>query len=59
MVCGLLPANSCEEFMYPAYCYYLASIASHSCTFLSLFSKIEKQERKKKCKLSETKSSAL
>jgi len=38
MVCGLLPANSCEEFMYPAYCYYLASIASHSCTFLSLFS---------------------
>ena len=26
MVCGLLPANSCEEFMYPAYCYYLASL---------------------------------
>ena len=47
MVCGLLPANSCEEFMYPAYCYYLASVASHSCTFLSLFSKIEKQERKR------------
>jgi len=48
MVCGLLPANSCEEFMYPAYCYYLASVASHSCTFLSLFSKIEKQEEKRK-----------
>ena len=33
MVCGLLPANSCEEFMYPAYYYYLASVASHSCTY--------------------------
>ena len=28
MVCGLLPANSCEEFMYPAYYYYFASVAS-------------------------------
>jgi len=42
--------------MYPAYCYYLASVASHSCTFLSLFSKIEKQELERVYKLSETKS---
>ena len=59
MVCGLLPANSCEEFMYPAYCYYLASVASHSCTFLSLFSFSENQMSIRDYDLSETKVSAL
>ena len=58
MVCGLLPANSCEELMYPAYYYYLASVGRPDSVGIrsNRYSGSESSEQKSKYDLLETKS---
>ena len=58
MVWGLLPANSCEEFMYPAYCYYLASVGRPDVVGIRSYrySACESSEQKSKYDQLETKS---
>ena len=58
MVCGLLPANSCEEFMYPADCYYLAPVGRPDSVGIRSYrySAYEYSEQKSKYDLLETKS---